>query len=424
MWCRRFSAHNQALPLVLPPHHLIHNPGVALDDFDHLGGDVFLDVVRHGDAVVAVSVHLHGGVHGLEEAALIDARQDEAALVQGLRALCAGADANRRERVPHTGEEAALLRQGAGIRDHGESVHLQAVIVVEAQGLVLNHPPVQLETALLQPLFAAGMAAVQHGHIELLRHLIDGCEEASEILFCIDILLPVGGEQDVLALFQSQAGVDVAGLDFGQVVVEHFGHGAAGDIHPLLGKAALVEVLPGVLAVCQVHIRDDVHNAAVGLLRQALVLAAVARLHVENGDVQPLGADDAEAGVCVPQHQHSVRLQLHHQVVAFGDDVPHGLAQGLPHRVQVDVGVGQAQVLKEHAVEVVVVVLAGVGQDGIKILPALGDHCGQADDFRPGAHDDEKFQFAVVLERCHIALLICSRQRCPGGWGQTARWPT
>ena len=44
--------------LPLPPHHLVDDAGVALDDFHDFGGDVFFDVVRHGDAVVAVGVHL------------------------------------------------------------------------------------------------------------------------------------------------------------------------------------------------------------------------------------------------------------------------------------------------------------------------------------------------------------------------------
>ena len=378
------------MPQSFPPHHLIHNPGVALDNLHHFGGDVFLHVVRHGDADVAVSVHLHGGIHGLEEAVRIDACQDKATLVQSFRSLRGGTDAHRRKRVPHAGEEAALLGQGAAVADHGEGVHLQAVVVMETQGLVLDHPLVQLEAGLLQPLFAAGMAAVQHGHIVLLRHFIDGSKKAHEILLRVDVLLPVGGEQNVLALFQSQAGVDIAGLDFGQVVVEHFGHGAAGDVGALLGQAVLRQVTAGVLRVAQVHVGNNVHDAAVGLLRKALVLAAVARLHVEDGDVQPLGPDDAEAGVSVPQHQHGVGLQLRHQVVAFGDDVAHGLAQGIPHRVQVDIRIVQAQVLEEHPVEVVVVVLPRVSQNRIEILPALGDDCGQADNLRPGAHDDEK----------------------------------
>ena len=354
----------------------------------------------------------------------VDACQDETALVQGFGALRGGADTHRRERVPHAGEEAALLGQSAAVADHSEGVHLQAVVVVETQGLVLDHPLVQLEAGLLQTLFAAGMAAVQHGHVVLLRHFIDGSEQAYEVLLRVDVLLPVGGKQNVLALLQSQAGVDVAGFDFGQVLVEHFGHGTAGDVGALLGQTVLRQVTAGVLRVAQVHVGNNVHDAAIGLLGQALVLAAVAGFHVEDGDMQPLGSDDAEAGVGVPQHQHGVGLQFRHQVVAFGDDVAHGLAQGVPHRGQVDVRVIQLQVVEEHAVEVVVVVLAGVGQQGIEILPALGDDCGQADDLRPGTHDDEKLQFAVVLKRCHGNLLIRSRRRCPGDWGQTARWPT
>ena len=320
----------------------------------------------------------------------IDACQDETSLVQSLGALGGGADAHRWERVPHAGEETALLGQSAAVADHSEGVHLQAVVVVEAQGLVLNHPAVQMEAASLQPLLAPGMAAVQHGHVVLLRHFIDGREEAHEILLRVDVLLPVGGKQNVLALSQSQAGVDVTGFDFRQVLVEHLGHGAAGDVGALLGQTVLHQVPPGVFGVAQVHIGNNVHDAAVGLLRQALVLAAVARLHMEDRDVQPLGADDAKAGVGVPQHQHGIGLQFHHQVVAFGDDVPHGLAQCVPHRVQVDVRVGQLQVVEEHTVEVVVVVLAGVGQEGVKILPALGDDRRKADDLRPSAHDDEK----------------------------------
>ena len=320
----------------------------------------------------------------------IDACQDETSLVQSLGALGGGADAHRRERVPHAGEEAALLGQSAGIRDHGEGVHLQAVVVVEAQRLMLDHPLVQLETGLLQTFFAAGMAAVQHGHVVLLRHFIDGSKEAYEVLLRVDVLLPVGGEQNVLALFQSQAGVDVAGFDFLQILVEHFGHGAAGDVGALLGQTVLRQVTAGVLRIAQVHVGNNVHDAAVGLLRKALVLAAVAGFHVEDGDVQPLGADDAEAGVGVPQHQDGVGLQVYHQIVAFGDDVPHGLAQGVPHCIQVDVRGGQLQVVEEHTVEVIVVVLAGVGQEGIEILPALGDDRGQADNLRPGTHDDEK----------------------------------
>ena len=58
-----------------------------------------------------------------------------------------------------------LLRQRAGVRDDGKGVHLQMVVVMEAQGLMELDPLVQLESHGIQPLFAAGMAGVQDGHI-------------------------------------------------------------------------------------------------------------------------------------------------------------------------------------------------------------------------------------------------------------------
>lgn len=82
---------------------------------------------------------------GLQQPLLGDAGEREARLVQRLRALGGGADAHRRERAADAGEEARLLGQGAGVRHHREGVHLQAVVVVEAHGLVHANPRVQLE---------------------------------------------------------------------------------------------------------------------------------------------------------------------------------------------------------------------------------------------------------------------------------------
>ena len=152
------------------------------------------------------------------------------------------------------------------------------------------------------------------------------------------------------------------------------------------------------LAVGHVHIADDVHDAAVGLLGQAFVLAAVAGLHVEDGDVQALGADDAEAAVGVAQHQHGIGLHLHHQLVALGDDVAHRLAQVVAHGLHIDVGVGQLEVLEEDAVEVVVVVLTGMCQQAVEVLAALVDDRRQTDNLRARAHDNQELQLPIILE--------------------------
>ena len=59
---------------------LVDNTGVALDDLDDLVGDILVHVVGHGQAEVAVPVHLHSHVHGLQQVVAVDARQNEAAL--------------------------------------------------------------------------------------------------------------------------------------------------------------------------------------------------------------------------------------------------------------------------------------------------------------------------------------------------------
>ena len=74
-----------SIKLELAPHHLIDDACIALDDLHYFGGDVFVDVVGDGDAVVAGGVHGDGGVDGLEQTVRIDAGDEEAGFIKGLR---------------------------------------------------------------------------------------------------------------------------------------------------------------------------------------------------------------------------------------------------------------------------------------------------------------------------------------------------
>ena len=102
--------------------------------------------------MVAGGVEGDGGGHGLEEAVLVDAGDEEAGLVEGFRVLRRGADADGGERMADAGEEAALLREGTGVGHYGECIHLKAVVVVEAEGLVLNDTGVKLKAGGLKTL--------------------------------------------------------------------------------------------------------------------------------------------------------------------------------------------------------------------------------------------------------------------------------
>ena len=262
---------------------------------------------------------------------------------------------------------------------------------------MLDDSSVKFETARLEAVAAARVAAVEYGHVVLLCHFVDGGEEGEEIFLCVDVFLAVGGEEDVSAFLQAQALMHVARLYLCKVLVQHFCHGRAGDVGTLTGQAAFGEVTAGVLGICHVYIGDDVDDAAVGLLGQALVLAAVARFHVEDGDVQALGADDAQAGVGVAEHEHGIGPRLRKELIGAVYDVAAGGAEVIAHGVHIYLGLGELEVAEEDAVEVVVVVLPRMGEDDVEIAAALVDDCGKADDFGARAHDDAKLEFAVVL---------------------------
>ena len=138
--------------------------------------------------MVAVGVHGHGRIHRLQETVSVDASDEETTLVQSFRTFRARADAHRREGMSHAGEEAALLGQGAAVAHHRKGVHLQAVVVVEAQRLMLDDTWVELEARGLETLAATRMAAVENGHVVFLSHGVDGVEETEEVLLRVDVL--------------------------------------------------------------------------------------------------------------------------------------------------------------------------------------------------------------------------------------------
>lgn len=91
--------------LELAPDHFVDYADVGLDDADDLRGNVFVHVVRDGEAGEAVADEGNGDIHALQEAICVDAGEDEAAFVEGLGAFGGGADADCREGMADGGEE-------------------------------------------------------------------------------------------------------------------------------------------------------------------------------------------------------------------------------------------------------------------------------------------------------------------------------
>lgn len=127
------------------PNHFIDYTHIALYDLHDLGADILVHIVGNGDAMLAVTAELDGSINGLEQGLLVDTSNDEVTLVDGLGSLSRGTDTDGGEGVADTGEERGFLGKCSAITDDGKGVHLKAVVVVEAEGLMLNDARVKLE---------------------------------------------------------------------------------------------------------------------------------------------------------------------------------------------------------------------------------------------------------------------------------------
>ncbi len=169
------------------------------------------------------------------------------------------------------------------------------------------------------------------------------------------------------------------------------------------------------LGIGQVDVTDVVDNLSVDHLTDIPVPAAIARLHVEDGDLQPFGADGGQGAVGVTQDEDRIGLLFLYDLIALCYDVTHRLAQVLAHTVQVVVGLLEAQVLEEDLVERIVPVLSGVDQDMVEVLVALLYGGTEADDLRPRTEDGHDFHSIFH----HISLFPCnlySLQKHESNW--------
>ena len=223
------------------------------------------------------------------------------------------------------------------------------------------------------------------------------------------------GQEDVAAALEAEALEDGGAADLFEIGAKDFGHRRAGDVGALFRHALAVQVPARVLAVAHVDVRDVVDDAAVGLFRQALVEAAVARFHVEERDVQALGGIGREAGVRIAQDEDRVRLQFDHQRITAGDDIADRRAQIFADYFEEVIRRPEPEVVEEDLVQFVIVILARMHEDLVEVRVALLDYGGEPDDLGPCADDSHKFEF------CHITPL---RSTCRAYWGRSIRLPT
>ena len=137
-----------------------------------------------------------------------------------------------------------------------------------------------------------------------------GSRAAAEPVRVVDVLLAVRADQEVAARVEIRAGRARRTPRSAAVVLEHLAHRRAGVQDPARVQALGEQVASGVLGVDEVEVGDVVDQPAVGLLRDVLVEAAVAGLHVVDRHPHPPGHQRGDAAVGVAEHEHRVRPRL------------------------------------------------------------------------------------------------------------------
>ncbi len=130
----------------------------------------------------------------------------------------------------------------------------------------------------------------------------------------------------------------------------------------------------------------------VDLFGHPAVVAAKARLHVENGNVQLDGGQcTGEGGVGVPEHHHKLRL-LRNDNLFYLVEHAAGLLTVKPGMdIEKIIRFGQLQVAKQCLRHVVIEMLPGVDDDLPMLLSQKSGKRCQLDELRPCAYHRSNF---------------------------------
>ena len=161
-----------------------------------------------------------------------------------------------------------------------------------------------------EPLSGPRVRREDHAQAGVRCHRIQDCGQRAQIHRRVDVFFTVRADDEVALRLEAQARQHVRPCNLVAIVLEDLDHRAAGLDDAVRRKAFAHEILAGDAAVRQVDVRDVIHEPPIDLLGDAVVEAAVPRLHVEDGDAAALRRDGRERAVSVAQDEQRVRLCL------------------------------------------------------------------------------------------------------------------
>ena len=315
-------------------------------------------------------------------------------------------------------QDRRLFVDRAAVGQHRFGVHLQVHIIVKTQRLDQADQGMKLGTGGVHALLGTRVGRDNHRQAVVFGHAVEHGHQFGERLFGFDVFFAVSADHKVLTRRQLQTRNSIRRLNLRQVVVQDLKHGAAG-FDDLVGWQTLTQqIVTCDGAVGEVDVRRVVHDAPVRLFGHTLIKATVTGFHVEDRHLAALGGYHRQTAVGVAQHQHGFGFLFGQHTIHRGDQVADrvgrtGAAFGAVQKV---VRLSNTQVVKEHLVEFVVVVLPSVDQDMVAMHIQGGEHAGQTDDLGAGAHDRHDFEFFHGFKP--------GWRSCLGWHDQKFRWPT
>jgi hypothetical protein len=167
-------------------------------------------------------------------------------------------------------------------------------------------------------------------------------------------------------IFKAQVLAHAGLLGDGKKVAERIDHHVADEVDGFAGTAFLEEVFDGGVLRDKKILREGVGEDAIDFFGHGAIKAAEAGFDVSDGDAKLDGGEgDGNGGVHIADHQNQIGLVFEEHRFDTLEDfgcLP-GMRAGTD--LEVDVRGGDAHLAEENVGKSVVVVLAGVYQNGI-----------------------------------------------------------
>ena len=203
-------------------------------------------------------------------------------------------------------------------------------------------------------------------------------------------------DDEILALRNSHRleNLRCVALHLRHLLRQHLQHRRTGLDDLIRRQTFAQEIFARNARIAQIDVADVIHDLAVRLFRNALVKTTVSRLHVEYGNVALLRRNRAQTAIRIAKYQKRLGFRLFKNGIDSLKNLAgrhSGVSAG---GIQEVIGFPEPEILEEHLVQLIVVILSGMHQNMLdsRTRIQLLHHARQPDNLRPRTHNRHHFQ--------------------------------